>query len=155
VESGMGVVNLPVCRLLPTSLLVVGMRGAAVQDRIGRALILLRAVRNAAAQGQFVGRRRCSRRAMCRSRPGTVNRRRRRVVAVARLMPARAPTARARLWAITASASHAALALNRPEGKCAYPADFSSAIDCSIMAWRRCSASTSNGSPSRSVTMAW
>ena len=55
----------------------------------------------------------------------------------------------------TASASHAALAKNRPEGRWASPADFSSAMDCSTTAWRRWSASTSTSSPSRSVTMTW
>jgi len=83
----------------------------------------LKAVRNALAQGQLAGSRRCSRRAVCTSRPGMVNSRRRSVAAVARPIPASAPTARPRLCAVTASASHAALAMNRPDGRCAKPAD--------------------------------
>ena len=98
------------------------------------------------AQGQEAGSRRCRRRPLCTRRPGTVKIRRRRVVAVAfsRSGPARRPTARARLWAITASASQAALAMNLPDGRCARPALLSSAIRCSTTACRRWSASISS-----------
>ena len=56
---------------------------------------------------------------------------------------------------VTARASQAALAGNRPEGRWASPADLSSAMVCSTMACRRWSASTSTRSPGRSVTKAW
>lgn len=55
--------------------------------------------------------------------------------------PARMPTARPRLWAITVKA--AALAENWLEGTWANPADFSSAMACSTTACRRWSTSTS------------
>jgi hypothetical protein len=55
--------------------------------------------------------------AVCTSRPGMVNSFVRRVAAVARRMPASAPTARPRLCAVTAGASQAALAMNRPDAR--------------------------------------
>jgi hypothetical protein len=60
------------------------------------------------------------------------------VPASAASRPARRPGQRAdrapRLCAMTASASHAALAKEFPEGRWARPADFSSAMDCSTAA---------------------
>ena len=51
--------------------------------------------------------------------------------------PARTPAARARLWAITAHANQAPLALNDPDGKCFRAELFRSAMTCSTMAWSR------------------
>jgi len=59
------------------------------------------------------------------------------------------------LTRITAIPGEAALAMNRPDGRCVSPADFSSAMDCPTMACRRWSASISTSSPGRSVTKAW
>ena len=50
---------------------------------------------------------------------------------------AAAPAARARLNAMPASASQAALAVNFPEGRCASGPSLSSAMTCSTMAWSR------------------
>jgi hypothetical protein len=91
------------------------------------------------AQGQDLGSRRVRRRPLLTRRPGTVKTFRRRVVAVAvsGLGPARRPTALPRIWAITVSASQTALAMKWPEGRCARPALWSSAMRCSTIACQR------------------
>ena len=62
---------------------------------------------------------------------------------------------RMRLWARTAHTSQAALALKLPEGTCSMPApSFRSLMASSTVAWARWKASTSTGSPSRSVRKA-
>ena len=69
--------------------------------------------------------------------------------------PARAPAARVRLWAIAAQTSQAALAVNRPEGRCASGPFFSSAMTCSMMAWSRWVASAASIGSRLSVNTAW
>ena len=62
---------------------------------------------------------------------------------------------RARLWAITCTASQAPLAGKRPEGRWFSPTPYlRSRMAFSISAWRRWSASSSRVSPSRSVMKA-
>ena len=59
---------------------------------------------------------------------------------------------RAKLWAITWTASQAALAAKRPEGRWLRPAPyFRSRMAFSISAWRRWPASSSRTSPCRPV----
>src|SRR5450759_1239861 len=84
----------------------------------GRARNRARAAVNSAAQGQRAGRWSVIRRAERVSRPTRPNSRRRRVLAVT--MPAPSPSLavqRARLWAMTWTASQAPLAANRPDGR--------------------------------------
>ena len=66
-------------------------------------------------------------------RAGTLISRRRMVavVALASCGPVRVAAARVRLNAITANTSHAAFAVNRPEGRCARAEFFRSAWTCS------------------------
>ena len=88
------------------------------QARIGIARSRVRAAEKSIAQGQRAGRWSVTRRAERVSRPGRLNKRRRRVLVVT--MPARRPilaVQRARLWAMTCTASHAALAANLPDGR--------------------------------------
>ena len=62
---------------------------------------------------------------------------------------------RARLWAMTCTASQAALARKRPEGRWFRPTPyFRSRMAFSISAWRRWSASKARVSPSRSLMKA-
>jgi hypothetical protein len=97
----------------------------------------------AAVDGQLIGRCRVSCRAERASRAGTAISCRRMVlvVAFAWIVEARAPAARVRLNAIAAQTSQAALALNRPDGRCAGGPFFRSAMTCSMTAWPRCAAS--------------
>ena len=91
------------------------------------------------AQGQAEGRWRCSRRAEVAIRAGTVMiwRRTVAVVARARFGPVVVAAARVRLNAMTAQTSHAALALNTPEGRWARAEALRSAWTFSITAWAR------------------
>ena len=95
------------------------------------------------AQGQFAGSRSWTRRAERTGRAGTLISWRRivAVVALAWKREASAPAARVRLNAIAASTSQAPLAVNCPEGRCASGPFFRSAMTCSMIAWRRWSAS--------------
>jgi hypothetical protein len=65
------------------------------------------------------------------------------VVAFAWRRLASAPAARVRLNARASSASQAALAVNRPEGRWARALFFRSAMTCSMIAWPRWVASAS------------
>ena len=86
-------------------------------------------------------------------RPAREKKRRRRVLVVATGSPRPMRVVqRARLWAITWTASQAALAGKRPEGRWLRPTPYlRSRMAFSISAWRRWSASRSRVSPSRSV----
>ena len=84
----------------------------------GIARNLARAAANSAAHGQRAGKWRVVRRALRVSRPAMANNRRRRVLVV--MIPAPRPiraVQRARLWAITWTASQAPLAANFPDGR--------------------------------------
>src|SRR5665647_1586460 len=85
--------------------------GGGIARSVARAAVKL------TAHGQRAGRWRVTRRAERVSRPGTLNSRRRRtfVVTIPSPRPMRA-VQRARLWAITWTASQAPLAANFPEG---------------------------------------
>ena len=72
------------------------------------------------------------------------------MVAICSPRPIRA-VQRARLWAITCTASQAPLAAKRPDGMWFRPTPYLSRMAFSISAWRRWSASSSRVSPSRSV----
>ena len=112
-----------------------------------------RARLNWVSQGQRCGRCRVRRRAERVSRPAREKNRRRRVlvVAICSPRPIRA-VQRARLWAITCTASQAPLAAKRPDGMWFRPTPYlRSRMAFSISAWRRWSASSSRVSPSRSV----
>ena len=112
-----------------------------------------RARLNWVSQGQRRGRCRVRRRAERVSRPAREKNRRRRVlvVAICSPRPIRA-VQRARLWAITCTASQAPLAAKRPDGMWFGPTPYlRSRMAFSISAWRRWSASSSRVSPSRSV----
>ena len=112
-----------------------------------------RARLNWVSQGQRWGRCRVRHRAERVSRPARAKNRRRKVlvVTICSPRPIRA-VQRVRLWAITCTASQAALAAKRPEGRWFNPTPyFRSRIAFSISAWRRWSASSSSISPSRSV----
>ena len=104
-------------------------------------------------QGQRCGRCRVRRRAERVSRPAREKNRRRRVLVVAICSPR--PTRavqRARLWAVTCTASQAPLAAKRPDGMWFRPTPYlRSRMAFSISAWRRWSASSSRVSPSWSV----
>ncbi len=105
------------------------------------------------SHGQRLGRCRVSWRAERVSRPAREKNRRRRVlvVTIRSPRPIRA-VQRARLCAITCTASQAALAAKRPEGRWFSPTPYlRSRMAFSISAWRRWSASSSRVSPSRSV----
>ena len=88
------------------------------QEGSGRARSLARAFPNWFRQGQSWGRCRVRRRAERVSRPAREKKRRRRVLVVASCSPRPMRVVqRARLWAITWTASQAALAGKRPEGR--------------------------------------
>lgn len=82
---------------------------------------------------------------------------RRMVAVVARAWngEASAPAARVRLNAIAASTSQAPLALNRPEGRWASGPFLRSAMTCSMIAWRRWSASACSITRGELVNTAW
>ena len=108
-----------------------------------------RARLNWVSQGQCLGRCKVRRRAGRVSRPARAKNRRRRVlvVTVRSPRPIRA-VQRARLWAITCTASQAALAAKRPEGRWFSPTPYlRSRMAFSTSAWRRWSASSSSISP--------
>ena len=112
-----------------------------------------RARLNWVSQGQCLGKCRVSRRAERVSRPARAKTRRLSVlvVAIRSPRPMRA-VQRARLCAITCTASQAPLAAKRPEGMMVHPTPYlRSRIAFSISAWRRWSASSSRVSLSRSV----
>lgn len=127
------------------------------QARSGIARSRARAVLNSIAHGQRFGRWSLTRRAERVSRPATANSRRRSVLVVT--IPAPRPiraVQRARLWAITWTASQAPLAANLPDGRWLRPTPYlRSRMAFSISAWRRWSASSSRVWPSRSVMKAW
>ena len=119
----------------------------------GRARSRARPRLNWVSQGQRWGRCRVRRRAERVSRPAREKNRRLRVlvVTICSPRPMRA-VQRARLWAITWTASQAPLAAKRPDGMWFNPTPYlRSRIAFSISAWRRWSASSSRVSPSRSV----
>lgn len=92
---------------------------------------------HAVSHGQFVGRCSVNRRAEEAIRAGTETTVRRMVPVVALTSfgsSVRVPAARVRLNAITAQTSHAAFAVNRPEGRCASAEFFRSAFTCSTIA---------------------
>ena len=112
----------------------------------GTARSRARARSNWASQGQRLGRCKVSLRAERVSRPARPKNRRRRVlvVTICSPRPMRA-VQRARLWASTWTASQAALAAKRPEGRWFSPTPYlRSRIALSISAWRRWSASSSS-----------
>ena len=111
---------------------------------------------NRCAQGQRCGRCKVRRRAERVSRPGSENRRRLSVPVVVTCSPSpMRALQRARLWAITCTASQAALAAKRPEGKWSSPTPYlRSLMVFSISACRRWSASSWRVSPCRSVMKA-
>ena len=121
--------------------------------RDGRARNRARARLNWFSQGQRFGRCKVRRRAERVSRPAREKNRRRRVLVVTSCWPRPMRVVqRARLWAITCTASQAALAAKRPEGRWFSPTPYlRSRMAFSISAWRRWSASSSRVSPSRSV----
>ena len=98
--------------------LVEGRRQRCRQAGNGRARNRARARLNWVSQGQRFGRCKVSWRAERVSRPVREKKRRRRVLVVTTgsPRPMRA-VQRARLWAITCTASQAALAAKRPEGR--------------------------------------
>ena len=108
-----------------------------------------RARLNCSSHGQRLGRCRVNRRAERVSRPARAKNRRRSVlvVTICSPRPMRA-VQRARLCAITCTASQAPLAAKRPEGRWFSPTPyFRSRMAFSISAWRRWSASSSRGFP--------
>ena len=111
----------------------------------GKARNRARARLNWASQGQRWGRcsvRRCAERV---SRPARAKNRRLSVLVVTTCSPRPMwAVQRARLWASTWTASHAALAWKRPDGRWFNPTPyFRSRMAFSISAWRRWSASSS------------
>ena len=119
------------------------------QEGRGSARNLARAPLNWAAQGQRWGRCKVRRRAERVSLPAMEKKRRRRVlvVTICSPRPMRA-VQRARLWAITCTASQAPLAGKRPEGRWFNPTPYlRSRMAFSISAWRRWSASRCQGFP--------
>ena len=119
---------------------------AAVRQENCRVRNRARARLNWASQGQRCGRCKVRRRADRVSRPAMEKKRRRRVLVVTTCSPR--PSR-----AITWTASQAALAAKRPEGRWLSPMPyFRSRMTFSISAWRRWSASSSEGSPSRTVS---
>ena len=136
----------------------VGLAGESVADGCrqagsGRARNRARARSNWASQGQRCGRCSVRWRAERVIRPAREKNRRRRVLVVTTCSPRpMRAVQRARLWAITCTASQAALAAKRPEGRWFNPTPcLRSRMAFSISAWRRWSASSSSISPSRSV----
>ena len=131
--------------------------GCRRQAGNGRARNRARAPPNWVFQGQRWGRCKVRRRAERVSRPAREKKRRRRVLAGTSCSPRpMRAVQRARLWAITCTASQAPLAAKRSEGRWLSPTpDLRSRMAFSISAWRRWSASSSRVSPSRSVMKAW
>ena len=127
--------------------------GRRRQSGDGRARNRARARLNWFSQGQRWGRCKVRRRAERVSRPAREKKRRRRVLVVTTCSPRpMRAVQRARLWAITCTASQAALAAKRPEGRWFNPTPYlRSRMAFSISAWRRWSASGSRVAPSRSV----
>ena len=124
-------------------------RSCAVRRGRGSARNLARAPLNWASQGQRWGRCKVRRRAERVSLPAMEKKRRRRVfvVTICSPRPMRA-VQRARLWAITCTASQAPLAGKRPEGRWFNPTPYlRSRMAFSISAWRRWSASSARVSP--------
>ena len=109
-----------------------------------------------ASQGQRRGKCGVRRQAERVSRPARERNRRRRVLVVTTCSPRpMRAVQRARLCAITCTASQAALAAKRPDGRWLRPTPYlRSRMAFSISAWRRWSASRSRVSPSRSVMKA-
>lgn len=107
-------------------------------------------------QGQMWGKCRVSRRALRVRRPAMEKKRRRRVLAVTIGSPRPMRVVqRSRLCAITWTASQAALAGKRPEGRRLRPTPcFNSRMAFSTSTWRRWSASRSRVLSSRSVMKA-
>ena len=112
----------------------------------GRARNRARARLNWVSQGQRWGRCSVKRRAERVSRPAREKNRRRRVLVVTTCSPRpMRAVQRAMLWAITCTASQAALAAKRPEGRWFSPTPcLRSRMAFSISAWRRWSASSSS-----------
>ena len=112
-----------------------------------------RARLNWVSHGQRCGRYRVRRRAERVIRPARAKTRRLSVLVVTICSPRPMPAGqRARLCAITCTASQAALAAKRPDGRWLSPTPYlRSRMVFSISAWRRWSASSSSISPSRSV----
>ena len=115
----------------------------------GRARNRARAPLNWFCQGQRWGRCKVRRRAELVSRPAIEKKRRRRVLVVTSCSPRpMRAVQRARFCAITWTASQAALAAKRPEGRWFNPTPYlRSRMAFSISAWRRWSASSSTGLP--------
>ena len=131
----------------------LGQLQAGRQAGNGMACSRAKARLNWVSQGQRRGRCKVRRRAERVIRPTRAKNRRRRVlvVAICSPRPIRA-VQRARLWAITCTASQAPLAAKRPDGMWFSPTPYlRSRMAFSISAWRRWSASSSRVSPSRSV----
>ena len=115
------------------------------QDGSGRARNRARALLNRFCQGQSWGRCKVRRRALRVSLPAKAKQRRRRVLVVDTGSPRPMRVVqRARLWAITWTASQAALAAKRPEGRWLSPTpylracpalDAGSPMAFSISAW--------------------
>ena len=126
------------------------------QAGTGMAWSRARARLNWVSQGQRLGRCRVRRRAERVSRPAREKKRRLRVLVVASCSPRPIRAIqRDRLWAITWTASQAALAAKRPEGRWPCPTPyFRSRMAFQVSAWGRWSASRSRTSPSRSVMKA-
>ena len=122
----------------------VGLAGGSVADGrhqagSGRARSRARAQLTFSSHGQSRGRCRVNRRAERVIRPTRAKNRRRSVlvVTICSPRPMRA-VQRARLWAITCTASQAALAAKRPEGRWFSPTPYlRSRMAFSISAWRR------------------
>ena len=121
----------------------------------GRSCNRARALLNWVSQGQRWGRCKVRRRAERVSRPARGKKRRRRVLVVTSCSPSPIRAVqRARLWAITCTASQAPLAAKRPEGRWLSPTPYlRSRMAFSISAWRRWSASSSRVSPLIGVGM--
>ena len=118
----------------------------------GRARNRAKARLNWFSQGQRWGRCKVRRRAERVSRPAREKKRRRRVLVVTSCSPRpMRAVQRAKLWAITCTASQAAgsgLAAKRPEGRWLSPTPYlRSRMAFSISAWRRWSASKHPGCP--------
>ena len=114
-------------------------RGRSVQAGSGTARSRARARLNWASRGQRWGRCRVRRRSERVSRSARAKTRRRRVLVVTTYSPRPMRAVhRARLWAITCTASQAALAAKRPEGRWFRPTPYlRSRMAFSISAWRR------------------
>src|SRR4051794_39522250 len=112
---------------------------------------------HAVSQGQCRGRCNVRRRAEEAIRAGTLIKVRRMVAVrdLARAGPVRVAAARVRLNAMTANTNQAALAVNRPEGRCARAESLRSAWTASMMACPRWVLSAVTVSASVVVKNAW